>query len=201
MSLCKISFFPSKQVMWIHLHLKSQRVSGFDQRYLNFITCTVHANHTGEHWLISVPNKATKSLFFKKILHLVTECISMTIPHCICCPSCHLETHSNMMCFVLSNIGTLPAARPSHFTSLVCFVFLLVPQHAVGLSAYHSLSLSYVCGCGTIFIQYLCHACLCWSSLPVCTVFQTWVKLCLQIVLYVVYLVTVTTFNPHIQMC
>lgn len=54
--------------------------------------------------------------------------------------------------FCLSNTGTLPAARPSHFISLVCFVFLFVPQHAVGLFAYHSLSLSYVCGCGAIFI-------------------------------------------------
>lgn len=53
---------------------------------------------------------------------------------------------SNIWCFV-SNMRSIPTVRPRLIITLVCFVFLLVPQHAAGPLAYHSLSLSYVCGC------------------------------------------------------
>lgn len=78
----------------------------------------------------------------------VTLCITMSIPHNIYCTA---------ICFFicLTSEVCLSQKAQVHFNSLVCCVFLLVPQHAVGPFAFHSLSLSYVCGCGTIFIQYL----------------------------------------------
>lgn len=82
--------------------------------------------------------------------------------------------------FCMSNIGTLPAARPSHFISLVCFVllFLCLSMPWDCSPTTHSLCLTYVDVEPSSYS--ICVWCLCWSSLPMCTVFQTRVKLCLQ---------------------
>lgn len=59
------------------------------------------------------------------ISDLAPVCISMTIPHCIFCPGCRLETHSNMMCFVCLTLEhCLPCeAKSLHLFGLFCVPF------------------------------------------------------------------------------
>lgn len=104
-------------------------------------------------------NKASKSFF--SISDLVALHISMTIPHCICCPSCHLEIHSNMMCFVCLTLEhRLPRGQvTSSLWSVLCsFLCRSMPWDCPPTT--HSLCLTYV-DVGPIFIQYICFMSVC----------------------------------------
>lgn len=106
----------------------------------------------------------------------------MTITHCVCCPSCHLEMHSNTMCFVCLTLEhCLPRGRvTSSLWSVLCsFLCRSMPWDCSPTA--HSLCLTYV-DVEPSSYRTSCHVCSCWSSLLTCTMFQTWVKLYLQIV-------------------
>lgn len=129
-------------------------------------------------------SKTDRNIFLNSfyISDVVTVCISMSIPHCIFSPSCHLELHSNMMCFVCLTLDhcLLPWGQvTSSLWSVLCsFLCLSMPWDCSPTT--HSLCLTYVdVEPSSYSICFM--SCLCWSSLSVyrpgsnciCKLYQT----------------------------
>lgn len=70
-------------------------------------------------------DQTSKTSEFSSLYCTCTVCISMTTPHCICCPSCRLEIHSDMMCFVCLTLEhCLPRGQvTSSLWSVLCSFF------------------------------------------------------------------------------
>lgn len=105
-------------------------------------------------------------LFLVMISQLFLYFLLLNLVHVLSCPCLITWCCSKWSPEITLAVMHFVQVRPLHIS--VCSFF--VPQHVVGPYAYQSLSLFYVCGCGTISVHYWCCVCLCWSWLPGCSV-------------------------------